>query len=144
MAIVKMRVPPAHAHQSCLDLTCAQRGGLTLQISLLHPSFSRNTSQGFQTYHKRGSESCTQWNLQGVFLTSAPSGHQFIHLHSTFHAEITNSLYHSLQTWAASGSESLSDPLSGSRDILVPPRSKGTCARFREDCSGAAGCACLE
>lgn len=46
---------------------------------------------------------------QRVLLTSAPSD-QFLNLHSTFHAGIKNSLYHSLQTWAASGPESLSDP----------------------------------
>ena len=81
-----------------------------LVVSLLYPSFSRNVYQGLQIHHKRRSEPCTQWSLQWVLLTSAPSGDQFINIHSTCHAGITNSLYHPLQTWAASGPESLSDP----------------------------------
>lgn len=81
-----------------------------LLVSLLYPSFSRNTYQRLLSYHKKRSESCSQWSQQRVLLTSAASGDQFINLHSTFHAGITNSLYHSLQTWAASGPESLSDP----------------------------------
>lgn len=65
-----------------------------------------------------------------------------INLHSVFHAEITTLFIIPFRHWLPQAQSHYL--IHGSQDILVPQRSKGNFARFREKRSGAAGCADLE